>query len=133
MNRQDLKNQVNEYVNQSYLKDIKWNMRSRTCWQFTSNFCETLGYILLGLNAILAFAADFFDYMILSFIAGCLSVSSMVILKFSSYASRESSERVDRVNKILEEIGVDEIVDTNDIDEDNADHENVIPIENNIN
>lgn len=121
MDQEETVAEIRKYVNKRYFDDIKWNLRSGSCWQFNSNIFEALGHILLGLGAILSFSTGFFDYMLLSFIAGCVTTSAMVCLKFSSYASGESSQRIDRANLICKELGIKDVVDTNDATDDTSD------------
>ena len=60
---------------------------------------------------MLAFAAGFFDSVILSFLAGCFGTFALILRQFSSFSIKESSERTQQVNKVLQKLGIDEIVD----------------------
>jgi len=108
----DLINKIRiELVEKNYYSDVKMNIRSKTIWKFVSDLTEALAHILMGLAAVLSFAAGFFDYTLLSFIGGCFGTSAIVLLQFSSYAMKESKERTERVNKILTKLGIDQMVD----------------------
>lgn len=115
MDRNQLVTDLRNKINKQYYDTVNYNMFTNRCWNVTSNLTEALGNILIGLSAILAFATGFFDIMLLSFISGCLATIAMVLLKFSSYSKNESSERLAKINKILEELGIEDIVDVNQV------------------
>ncbi|XWV25557.1 hypothetical protein QJ856_gp0197 [Tupanvirus deep ocean] len=108
----DLVNKIRtELVEKTYFDDVKYNIKSKSRWKITGDVTEALSHILTGVAAVLAFAAGFFDYKELSFVAGCLGTISIVLLQFSSYATKESKERTQQVNRILDRLGIDEIAD----------------------
>lgn len=98
-----------ELVEPTYYSDVKYNIGSKSRWKFIGDLTETLSRIFSGLGTILAFAAGFFNYSLFSFIAGCFGITSLVLLQFSSYSMKESKERTDQVNILLEQIGIDKI------------------------
>ena len=55
--------------------------------------------------------SGFFGYSYLSFISGCFSTLSLLFLHFSAYAMKESKERNDIVNRLLEKLDLDDMVD----------------------
>ena len=111
MDNTDLKNKIQEeLIEKTYYNDIKWNLRSRSIWKGVGDATEALSQILTGAATILAFAAGFFNYAMLSFIAGCLGTGALVFLKFSSYSMKESKERTEEVNQILIKLGMAPVV-----------------------
>lgn len=98
-----------ELVEKNYYDDVKSNLASKSRWKTIGDLSEAFSHILTGISAVLAFAAGFFDHKILSFVAGCLATGSLVLLQFSSYSMKESKERTDQVNKILDKLGIEEI------------------------
>ena len=105
------KTKIIELINEHYFNDIEWGLRGRSYWKTAGDICETLGYLCIGISAILAFSAGFFDIRFLSYIAGCVGTASGLLLKFSLYSMGESKERTDEINKILKKVGLDEVVD----------------------
>ena len=103
------KNRINNLINQNYYSDLKYNIGSKSRLKIISDWSDGLAQLLMGISVVLAFAAGYFDHYILSFIAGCMGTISMVVLKFSSYAMKESKERTDQVNLILRKLGIDTI------------------------
>lgn len=90
-----------QIINPNITKEIEGLLHSRSKWRKVSNISETFGHVLLMGSTMLAFASGVYKCNdSLSFAAGCINVASMSFLKFSSYASNESSER----NKLLNEL-----------------------------
>jgi hypothetical protein len=111
-NNLDLINKIKtELVEKTYYDDVKYNIRSKSRWKIIGDVTEASSYVMTGIATILAFAAGFSSNTWLSFVAGCFSTGSLVFLQFSSYATRESKERTQQVNKILDKLGIEEIVD----------------------
>ena len=100
-----------ELVEKTYYDDVKYNIQSKSRWKLIADITEAIAHIFMGMTAIMAFAAGFFDYKFLSFVAGCLGTASLVLLQFSSYSVKESKERTEQVNKILGKLGINEIAD----------------------
>ena len=104
--------QVNIQVNKiNYYQDIEHNIKSKSNWKITSDASNTFSKIISSFAIIVSFASGYFNYSTLSFIAGSLGTVSSVSLQFSTYAMNESRERTQTVNKILEYIGINKIVD----------------------
>lgn len=99
----------NDLIDPTYYDDIKNGLMSRSVWKYVGDAFETLSKIFVGLSSIFAFAAGFFGYNYLSFISGCLSISSLVFLQFASYSMTESKESNDTANKILGNLGINKL------------------------
>lgn len=100
-----------ELVDVSYYEDVKYNIESKSRWKFLGDVSEGIAQLLMGVSSILAFAAGAFNYTVLSFIAGAIGVGSLVLLRISAYAMKESSERTAQVNRVLDQIGINKIPD----------------------
>ncbi len=100
-----------ELVDTNYYDDVKYNIRSKSRWKVVSDVSEALSHLFTGIATILAFAAGFFNFALLSFIAGCFGTISLVLLRFSSYAAKESRERTKQVNMLLDGLGIRELTD----------------------
>lgn len=99
-------------IDEAYYRDLKYNLTSKSRWKFIGDVSETLSQICVGTSSVLAFASGFFeDIDILAFVAGTVGVGSLVLLQFSSYAMKESSERTQQVNVILTKLGLETIPD----------------------
>lgn len=100
-----------ELVEPNYYRDVEYNIISKSRWKIIADVTEAFGNILIAVAAILAFAAGFFDYQLLSFFAGCTGTLSFTLLRFSSYSMKESWERTQQVNMLLEKLGISTIPD----------------------
>lgn len=100
-----------ELIDTSYYRDVSHNIKSKSRWKYTADVAETIGKLISYLGIIASFAAGSFNYINLAFAAGTCGIVGEVLSRFSSYAMQESSERTAQVNKILEHIGIDKIVD----------------------
>lgn len=100
-----------DLVEKNYYRDIQYNINSKFRWKWAGDFTEALAHLCTALSVILAFSAGFFNYSLLSFIAGCFGTCSFVLLRLSSYSMKESRERTEQVNALLRKIGIDSIPD----------------------
>ena len=100
-----------ELIEKTYYDDLKDNLSSKSRWKTIGDVTEAFAHLFMGISAILAFAAGSFNLTLLSFISGCVATTSLVLLRFSSYCMKESTERTTQVNKILHKLGIEEIAD----------------------
>jgi len=107
----ELKCDIIKLIATNYLSDVENMIDGRSRWKRIGDVTETVSKVSTGLTSILAFAAGFFGYTVLSFIAGCFGTISLVLLQFSSYAMNESKEYTNEVNRILSQLGIEEVVD----------------------
>lgn len=98
-----------ELVDVLYYNDIKYNTRCKSLCKCFADSMEIVAHGLTGAASIIAFAAGVYDYQVLSFVSGSLSIGSLVLLKLSSYALKESGERTAEVNILLNKLGITEI------------------------
>ena len=114
--RDELIANLTNRINCQYEASVKYNLCATRCWRFTSNLTEICGNIFILITTLLAFATGYFENYILAFVAGGVSTAAIMCFKFSSYASKESSERIKKINKILVELNIRQIVDINEND-----------------
>ena len=100
-----------DLIETTYYDDIKYNIKGKTQWKTIGDVCEAVAHGFMSLSTVLAFSAGVFDNKILSFIAGSVGVLSFALLRFSSYATKESKERTDQVNLILDSLGIKRLTD----------------------
>jgi len=108
---QSLKDKIQHELEIYYYDDIVDNMNGRRNYKTVSDVMEVLGHIALLISITVSFSAGYFDYNILSFIAGGLGTLSVGLFGFSTYALKESKERTIIVNTILKSLNMKEIVD----------------------
>ncbi|AQN68065.1 hypothetical protein [Saudi moumouvirus] len=102
---------IKKEVEKTYHSDIKYNLKSKSRWKFIGDFVEALSELCLLASTILAFSAGFYDYLLLSYLAGLMGTISLSLIGFSNYAVKESRERTKQVNTLLDKIGSETIPD----------------------
>jgi hypothetical protein len=100
-----------DLVEESIYNDIKYNIRSKSRWKFIGDLTETIAHLFMLAGSVLAFATGSFNIINLSFASGSCGILSLSLLRFSSYAMKESSERTVQVNMLLEKIGISKLPD----------------------
>lgn len=99
----------NNLINPTYYADIKKSLRGSEFWKSVADVSETFSKVIAGGSTILAFASGFYQITTLSFLAGCLGTTSLLLLHFSAYSYAESKDKIFRVDKILKILGVKNI------------------------
>ena len=120
----------NDIINPNIKQEIENLLLSRNKWRKVSNITETSGNIMIVLATIFSFSSGVYkDIETLSFVAGCINVMSLSLLKFSEYSSKESEERNKLLNDLLSKLK-EQIVSESNINvlNNNVRH-NVTPIE----
>ncbi|AFX92281.1 hypothetical protein CE11_00251 [Megavirus courdo11] len=102
---------IKQEVEKTYTSDIKYGLRSKSRWKLIGDIVEALSEICLLASTILAFSAGFYNYLLLSYLAGLMGTISLALIGFSNYAVKESRERTKQVNAILNKLGNDTIPD----------------------
>ena len=105
---------LKELVEPCYYSDVKEMMNERKIWRKTGNIFESLSKILVGCSSIISFAAGIYDYQLLLFASGTTCVMSLVAMQYSSYSFKESKDRTMELNKLLEEMNIENIIDISD-------------------
>jgi len=109
--KRNYREEIIDMIDEQNFYDVELGLFGRSCWKITGDVTETLAHIAIGCAAIIAFAAGFFNISWLSFLAGCFSTGSVILLKFSSYSMHESKERTTETNRILSKMRLDTVVD----------------------
>lgn len=104
---------MSELIEPSYFTDVKEMLEDRKSWRNTGDHFSTLSKIFVGLSGVFSFASGNFQNQNFSFIAGTISVLSLVCLQFSSYALKESKRKTDDLNKILTKLNISNIPEFN--------------------
>ena len=96
-----------QVINPSIHNEIKSLVSSREYWRKIANITETLGNIFIAISTMFAFASGIYQQeKSLAFTAGCINTTSLALLKFSSYAGKESRERNDLLNNLLVRLNI---------------------------
>ena len=104
---------MTELIEPSYFTDVKEMLEDRKSWRNIGDHFSTISKIFVGLSGVFSFASGNFQNQNFSFIAGTISVLSLVCLQFSSYALKESKRKTDDLNKILTKLNISNIPEFN--------------------
>lgn len=111
-NNKELSKKISkDLLEKTYFNDVKRNLRERCLCKCVGDISEAIAHIFTGVSVVLSFAAGFFDLYILSFLAGCFGTLGIIMLQCSSYSMRESRERTEEINIILERLGISDLPD----------------------
>ena len=112
--------EVRAMIAQAYRGEVASMIRWRDLWKKFGDACEAIAKGLTGASAVLAFAAsavrDTKTADILSFTSGTVSTVGLVLLAYSSYAVKESRQRTNELNGLLDSIGVTPMPDIAPVD-----------------
>tara|TARA_B110000908_G_scaffold165604_1_gene215349 strand:- start:1607 stop:2320 length:714 start_codon:yes stop_codon:yes gene_type:complete len=96
------RNKIKDKLNTTLEKDITDSIRSRFIFRKLGDVFETVAQVMTLASTITAFAAGYWDITLISFIAGGLGSCSLALLKAASYSHKESKERSDQLNILLD-------------------------------
>ena len=99
---------LTELVEPCYKTDIKELINERKFWRKTGNYFESASKVFIGASSIVSFASGIYNYQLLSFFSGVLS---LVCMQFSSYSYNESKERTSKLNKLLDKLKIETVPD----------------------
>lgn len=101
---------MRELVMKYYTSETEDMLRGKKWWRKSGEFLEASSKIMSGVASILAFAASSNISApvsdALAFSSGCIGTFSLVILTFSTYASRESRQRTVDLNSLLDKFDI---------------------------
>lgn len=107
--------EIREMVASAYKGEVRSMIRWRDVWKKAGDTCEAVAKGLTGLSAVFAFASsairDAKIAEIFSFTSGSIATVGLVLLTYSSYATKESRQRTTELNSMLDSIGVTPIPD----------------------
>lgn len=98
-----------EYVENCYKSDVVELIDTKKCWRTTGITFETLSKITVAVGGVLSFSSGYFNSNILSFISGSVSVISLALLQFSTFANNQSKKRANDLNVILNKLDLQTI------------------------
>jgi len=94
----------------AYRREVSQAIRWREIWKKSGDIFEASAKGLTGVASVIAFASsaerDPETSSILSFVSGTVGTLGLVILLYSGYAIRESRQRTEELNSMLQAIGV---------------------------
>jgi hypothetical protein len=99
---------LTELVEPCYKADVKELIQERKFWRKTGNYFESASKVFIGASSIVSFASGIYNYQLLSFFSGVLS---LVCMQFSSYSYNESKERTSKLNKLLDKLKIETVPD----------------------
>lgn len=103
----DLREYVeNEVICPEVTREISQLIKTRDKWKIVCNVTEISGHICTAIATVLAFSSGVYSYEVLSYLAGCINIISLVLLRFSSYAEKESRNRNERLNAIYVKLNI---------------------------
>lgn len=112
---EELKNYITEeYVRPTYVSDIKNVLIWRKRWEQIGNILLFVSHISTFMAAVLSFSEFYFDVKYLSFAAGCVSLISVFLSKYSDFSFNRSSKLTNDANEILKSLGLNLIQNISD-------------------
>jgi hypothetical protein len=123
---QEDKENIRKMVAKDLVNRAEMDVEKRRWYRHVADTTETLGKFLAGLTSILAFSATAFQAQskILSFLAGIVGTVGVVLSGWSQYASKESDERLSRLNVILRSLGLSPVPADPDTNNNNNNNNN---------
>tara|TARA_B110000967_G_C18814753_1_gene525543 strand:+ start:286 stop:828 length:543 start_codon:yes stop_codon:yes gene_type:complete len=103
--REKIKSRLNKTIEFDIKDSITW----RFLWRKGGNISEGLSLIASLSSTVLSFSSGAFNNTTLAFIAGCLGSISIALMRASSYALKESIEREDQLNILLEKAHITQV------------------------
>ena len=96
------KKRIRDKLAKSIEQDINDIIYWRFCFRKIGNYFESISQIITLSATVVAFSAGYMDEKMLSFIAGCLGSISLALLKASAFSFKESRERNEQLNTLLD-------------------------------
>ena len=100
-----VRSEIRRAVADEYRREVLHLLKWRHLWKKTGDFAEAFAKGLAGASTVLAFAASSNISQkttdVLAFTSGCVGTLSLVLLGYSSYATRESQQRTSEMNIML--------------------------------
>ena len=98
----ETRTRIKEKLNKTIEHDISDTIRWRYIWRKSGNAMEGLSLITSLVSTVLSFSAGAFNHTSLAFAAGCLGSISLALMRATSYSMKESKEREEQLNILLE-------------------------------
>ena len=100
---------IKERLNKTIEFDIADTIRWRFIWRKGGDITEGLALITSLISTVLSFSAGAFNTTYLAFAAGCLGSVSLALLRATSYALKESKEREEQLNMLLDKAKIRQV------------------------
>jgi hypothetical protein len=109
---------LHDEVIPDFLREVQDVIVWRWRWRKIANWAEGIAHLLLAAATVLVYSAGYFDKVAyLAYVAGCVNVGVLALLRIAAYANKESSERNVILNRHLRLLGLSEMPDiTADLD-----------------
>ena len=101
---QRTKDDLRSRIETAYVRSASDAILERDSWRLVSDVTETSSRILASVTSVLSFAASTYKNPTLSFVAGVIGATGVALAGFSVYASKESRERLARLNAVLMDV-----------------------------
>jgi hypothetical protein len=103
------KNMIEKYIKPSTEKEIESLSIWRYKWERISDWFETLGKIVSGVAAIVAYASGFFESQscnitYLSFVSGTIGILSITIVQIGTYCRKKSKIEESELKRIIKDL-----------------------------
>ena len=105
----ETRTRIKEKLNKTIEHDITDTIRWRYIWRKSGNVTEGLSLITSLVSTVLSFSAGAFNHTTLAFAAGCLGSVSLALMRATSYSMKESKEREEQLNILLEKARITSI------------------------
>ena len=96
-------------LNKTIEFDIADTIRWKFIWRKAGNIMEALALMSSLISTVLSFSAGAFNNTLLAFAAGCSGSISLALMRATSYALKESKEREEQLNILLEKSMIKQI------------------------
>ena len=103
--RESIKKRLNKTIEFDIADTIRW----RFLWRKGGNITEGLSLITSLISTVLSFSAGAFNHTTLAFAAGCLGSVSLALMRATSYALKESKEREEQLNILLDKARIRQV------------------------
>ena len=100
---------IKEIIEPFYLEDIKNNINNEKKYKSLGTSFELTSKIMITISSILSLSSGFFNYPLLSFMAGSTSTISLACIQFASYFYKKSNSNIIELNSLLQKIHIDTI------------------------
>lgn len=102
-------NLIEQSVRPQLKSEIHDLMKGRRCLRYSSNALEITAKLLVAIGAVTAFIASTQENQWIQLASGVVNVSSMSAFVLSEYFAKESRERTQQLNILLQSVGLPKI------------------------
>jgi hypothetical protein len=103
--RENIKKRLNKTIEFDIADTIRW----RFIWRKAGDIMEGLSLVTSLISTVLSFSAGAFNTTNLAFAAGCSGSISLALMRATSYALKESKEREEQLNILLDKAKIKQV------------------------